>query len=48
MKMGRRAMEEVEQSAGLLMIGIIGLLTVFIVATVIVGWLLWDLGQALL
>jgi hypothetical protein len=41
-------MDEVEQSAGLLMIGLIGLVTVFMVAAVVVGWVLWDLGQVLL
>ena len=41
-------MDDVEQSAALLMMGMIGLMVVFIVATVVVGWLLWDLGQALL
>jgi tetrahydromethanopterin S-methyltransferase subunit F len=42
------AMDEVEQSAGLLMIGMIGLVAVFVVAVMLVGWLLWDLSQVLL
>ena len=41
-------MDDVEQSSGLLMIGIMGLMAFLIVAALGVGWLLWELGQVLL
>ena len=41
-------MDDIEQSSGLLMIGLMGLMAFLIVAVVGVGWLLWEVGRVLL
>jgi len=42
------AMDDVEQSSGLLMIGMMSVMAVLVGVVVVFGWLLWELGQAFL
>jgi|RhiMetdeSRZDD1v2_1073273.scaffolds.fasta_scaffold21386_11 hypothetical protein len=41
-------MDDVEQSSGLLMIGMMSVMAVLVGVVVVFGWLLWELGQAFL
>ena len=41
-------MDDVEQSPGLLMIGMMSVMALLIGVVVLFGWILWEMGQAFL